>query len=126
MIYFGQHHNIRIVLFVNQTDTSQRLRVTMLSLLVCQPDDLVALQASRGVDGCGGFSIELQILSGPDDKPTALSVQVIQPLEIQISPIHNLDTSCQNRNYIQDVHIMGLAIGNMDKVAIEPSKSIIV
>ena len=115
MGYVGQQNNVLIILLVNQTHTSQRLRVMMLGLLPCQADHLITLQAARGVDGCGGFSIELQILPSPDDKATALTVQVIQPLEIQISPIHNVDTACQNRDHIQDVYIMGLAIGNMDE-----------
>ncbi len=115
MGYVGQQHNVLIVLLVNQPDTSQRIRVIMLGLIPCQADYLITLQATRGVDGCGGFSIELQILPGPDYKSTALTMQVIQPLEIQVSPIHNVDTSCQNRDHIQDVHIMGLAIGYMDK-----------
>jgi hypothetical protein len=111
----GQQHNILIVLLVNQTDTPQRFRVTILGLIPCQPDDLIALQTGRGVDGCGGFSVELQIHPGSDDKATALSVQVIQPLEIQISPIHKVDAAGKDRDHIQDLHIIGLAIENMDK-----------
>lgn len=115
MGYVGQQHNILIILLVNQTNTSQRLRVMMLGLIPCQADYLITLQAAGGVHRCGGFSIEPQILLGSDDKAAALPVQVIQPLEIQVSPIHDVDTACPNRDHIQNVHIMGLAIGNMDK-----------
>lgn len=115
MGYVAQQNDVLIIFLVNQTNTSQRLRVMMLGLIPCQADHLITLQAARGVDGCGGFSIEPQILLGSDDKATALTVQVIQAFEIQVSPIHNVDTACQNRDHIQNVHIMGLAIGNMDK-----------
>lgn len=111
----GQQNDILIVFFVNQANTPQRFRITMLGLIACQPDDLVTLQPGRRVDRCGGFTIELQILSGSDNKATALAVQMIQPLEIQISSVHNVDTSCQNRDHVQDVYIMHFAIGNMDK-----------
>jgi hypothetical protein len=108
-------NNLLIVLLVNQANTSQGFRVTMLGLIACQPDDLITLQPGREVDRRGRFSIILQILSGPDDKATALAVQVMQPLEVQVSPVHNVDASCENRDHIQDVHIMHFAIGNMDK-----------
>ena len=115
MGYVGQQNNVLIILLVNQTHTSQRLRVMMLALIPCQADQLITLQATRGVDWCGGFSIEPEILPGSDDKATALPVQVIQPFEIQITSIHDVDTACQNRDHIQNLYIMGLAIGNMDK-----------
>jgi len=113
--YIGQQNYILIVLLVNQANTSQGFRVTMLGLIACQPDDLITLQPGREVDRRGGFSIILQILSGPDDKATALAVQVMQPLEVQVSPIHNVDASCENRDHIQDIYIVHFAIGNMDK-----------
>ena len=116
MGYVGQQNNVLIILLVNQTHTSQRLRVIMLGLISsCQADYLITLQAADGVDRCGGFSIEPQILFGSGDKAAALPVQVIQPFEIHVSPIHDVDTACQNRDHIQNVHIVGLAIENMDK-----------
>src|SRR6056297_3730049 len=91
--HVGQQHNILIVLLINQSNTSQEFRVTVLGHLPCQPDDLIALQSGRDVDRCGGFAIELQILFGPDHKPTAVAVQVIEPLEIEVPPLQNVETA---------------------------------
>jgi len=111
----GKQDNILIVLMIDEMYTPQGLRVTMLGILVGQPDDLVALQAGRAIDWSGGFSIESQILFSPDDKQTSSLVQVIQAFVIQIPAIHNVDTACHDWNHIQDVDVVGPSVRYVNK-----------
>lgn len=111
----GQQDNILIVFRIDQANPSQGFRVTMLALLSRQPDDLVTLQPARRIDRRRGFPVESQVLFGPDHKAAATGVQVIQALVIQIGAIHDVDAAGQDRDYIQDVYIVGLAVGDMDK-----------
>ena len=111
----GQKNNMLLAVGINQTYTSQSLRITILGLGAGQSDDLIALQAGVWIDRRGGFAIILQVLFGPDHKAAALAVQVVQTLKIQVPTIHNVDASGQDRDHVQDLHIVGLAVGNMDK-----------
>lgn len=111
----GQQDNILMMFLINQSDPSQGIRITVFGLWSRQPDDLVALQPGRGVNRRGGFPVELQVFSGPGDKPASLAMKMIQPFEIQVPPVHNVDTAGQDRDHIQEVYIVSLSIGNMDK-----------
>jgi len=111
----GKQDNILIVFGINQMNTSQGFRVTMLGLLAGQPDDLVALQAGRTINWGGGFPIEPQILFGSNDKPTSTAVQVIQALVIQIRTIHNVDAAGHDWDHIQDVDIVGSSVRYVNK-----------
>jgi hypothetical protein len=111
----GKKNNILIVFGINQTNTSQGFRVTMLGLLAGQPDDLVALQAGRGIDRRRGFSIEPQILFGSNDKEASSLMQVVQAFVIQIRTVHNVDAAGHDWNHIQDVDVVGPSVRYVNK-----------
>lgn len=111
----GQKDNILLGLGIDQTNPTHRPRISSLGFGAGQPDDLIALQTAGRINRRGGFAIILQILFGPNYKPSTLAVQVVQTLKIQVSTIHNIDAAGQDRDHVQDLYIVGLAVGNMDK-----------
>jgi len=111
----GKQNNILIIFRVDQPNPPQGFRITMFRFGTRQSNNLVALQAGRAIDRRGGFSVEPQILFGSNDEEASRVVQMIQTLVIQVPAVHNVDASGHNWDHIQDVHIVGLAIGDVNK-----------
>jgi len=116
----GQQDYVIMIFRINQPNTPQGMRVTLFGLGACQSDKLVALQTGRGINRCGRFSVKLQILLGSDHKTTTIGVQMIQALVIQVGTIHNIDAAGNDGNHIQDLHIVGPAVRNVNKCRYSP------
>ncbi len=116
----SQQDYVIMIFRINQPNTPQGMRVTLFGLGACQSDNLIALQSGRGINRCGGFSVKLQILLGSDHKSTTTGVQMIQALVIQVGTIHNIDAAGNDGNHIQDLHIVGPAVRNVNKCRYSP------
>ncbi len=90
-------------------------RVILIGLFPGQDDRLVAPQASRLVDRMRIDSPILEVGLGARDEEGLRLMQDIESGEVDIAPIHDIEAACLEGHLVEDVHIVQLAIRNMDE-----------
>lgn len=76
---------------------------------------LIADQSGTSIHRIGVAALGLQVRFGTGDKEAAGLVQVMQPLKVHVAPIHHVVGACFRRELIEDVDVVHLAVGDVDK-----------
>ncbi len=94
---------------------SQRHRVILTGLWPGQHDRLVATQAGRFVDRMRIDPPVLEVGLGPCDKEGLRPMQGMEPGEVDIAPIHDVEAAGLEGDLVEDIHIVQLALRDMDE-----------
>ena len=79
-----------------------------------QGDDLIAEDSGRFVDFERVQTVENEIAFGAGYEEGRSECDVVKSAEIQISTIHNIEGSRFERQLIEKVNVVNLAVGNQD------------
>ncbi len=111
----GKKDEQLIIFSIIEFYTSQMDRVILTGLFPGQHDRLVASQAGRLVDWTRIDSPILEVGLGTCDKEGLRLMQDIQSGEVDIATIHDVEAACLEDHLIEDVHIVQLAVRDMDE-----------
>ena len=89
--------------------------VVPLSLCSFESNNLVAPQAAPGVDVVRFDHIKAHVALGPQNEECAAAMNPVEALEIDISPVHDIDASGLEQNRIEDVHVVNAPVCDADK-----------
>lgn len=96
-------------------DTPQLLWIKFCRHGAGQNDRLVAVQASAPVHRPGIEPAEGQILFGPDDKEGQGFCQLVEPKEVEITTVYDVERADFQNQVVQNVDVVQLAVGNVDE-----------
>ena len=80
-----------------------------------EPDNLVASHSRLRIDRVGLQPVELEVRFGAGDEERPRQDKAIKALEIEITPIHHIEGSRLQDQFVQDLHIGLFSLGNRDK-----------
>jgi len=87
----------------------------LLRIKASQRTQLVADDAGRAVCRQRVSTREAQIRLGSRHEETACLVQAMQPSEVEIAAIHDVERACLGNDLVEDVHIVQLAVADVDE-----------
>ena len=104
-----------LALGIFDSDASDRCWKVLLRIETIQRTQLVADDASRTIHWQGVLSSKTQIRLGSGYKETACLVQPMQPGEVEITTVHDVERTCLGNNLVENIYIVQLAIADMNK-----------
>jgi hypothetical protein len=113
--YVGKYDNILIILLVNYMYSVQDIRILSFGFWTNQSYGLVTLQAFMSVNRDGAFTIKPHVLLGSYHKLSTLPVNLKQSLEVNITPVHVVDSTGLNGYIIENVDVVYKPVSDMNK-----------
>ena len=98
-----------------EANTPQILGVMTMTVITVQRNALVANNAGGPVDGRPIDAPCIEIRFGTGYKETASSMQCIEAGEVQVCPIHDVECSRFWNKEIENIDVVPLAVGDVDK-----------
>jgi hypothetical protein len=102
-------------LWIFEADTPEMLRVTVTGKRSVEGDGLVADDACRPVAGSRVDAPGIGVRLRPGDKKRTRLIECEQPLEIEIRPIHHVESTGLGDQQIEHVDIVQFAVGDVDE-----------
>ena len=99
---------------IEKTDTAQTLGVSLHRVEPFQQNRLIALNASRFVDIVRDYATETEVLPRPGNEKCAGQSPATQPRKIEVSAVHNVESSRLQHDVIEEKHIVQLGRCNAD------------
>ena len=78
-------------------------------------DGLVADDAGVLIDWTGVNPARIEIALGPSHKKSASNLYPVESFEVDIGPVHGIESAGFDEQRIEDIDIVILAIGDVDK-----------
>ena len=107
---------------VDKPDATQFVGVTLRRVDPREDDGLVGPYPGRFVDGCGIQPAIAKILLRPDDEEGRAVRESMKPFEVQIPPVHHVVRSRLGDQFVQDVDVVPLPVGDLDERGDVPPK----
>jgi len=104
-----------LALGIFDSDASDRRWKVLLRIEPVQRTQLVADDASRTIHWKGVLPRKTQIRLGSCYKETASLVQPMQPGEVEITSVHDVEGARLGNDLVENIHIVHLPIADMDK-----------
>ena len=111
----GQKDEQPVVFGVVEFYPPQLNRIVLTGLGASQQNRLVAAQARALVHGTRVDAPVLQIGFGANNEKGLRLMQRMEPVEIDIAPIHHIKAARLENHLIEDIHVVQLAIRDMDE-----------
>src|SRR3990172_5592287 len=106
----GKKDEQLVVFDVVELHSPQVDRIVLAGMAASEPDGLIAAQAGCLVDGVRINAPVLQIGFGTRDEESLGLMQGIEPSEIDITAIHDIETAGFESQLIENIHIPQLAV----------------
>ena len=110
----GQENQIPVVLRVVITDPAQRQRKVLVGFGQGEGADLIAAQSRRRIYRPRNVPGKTQVVLGPGDKESPRAGQSVQPLKIQIAPVHDIKSSGLEYQLVEPKHVVLTGFGDME------------
>ncbi len=104
-------------------DAPDRRWEMLLRIKAGQRAELVADDARRSICWPGVSPSEAQICLGSRHKETACLVQTMQSGEVEIAAIHDVERPSLGNDLVENVHIVQLAVADVDEAGMLPRRS---
>src|SRR5262245_13515014 len=102
-------------LAVAVANAPQPLGIALLGVKDDQLHILVANQSRAAIDGPRADTLEFEVGSGTGNEEALALMEPVEPLEVEVSAIHNIEGTRLGDEHIEDVDVVQFAIGNMDE-----------
>ena len=93
----------------------QRNRIVLAGMDASEPDGLIAAQAGCLVDAVRIDASVLQIGFGTRDEESLGLMQDVEPSEIDITAIHDIETAGFESQLVENIHIPQLAVRDVNE-----------
>ena len=111
----GEEYQRLARLGIFETDTAQMLGVVLADVEAVHGDGLIADHA-RGPVGCAGVNASgVHPALGSGDKEGTRLMQTVKPREIQIAPIHYVESPGLDVQEVEHIDLVHLAVADVDK-----------
>ncbi len=111
----GKKDEQLVVFNVVELHSPQVDRIVLAGMGASEPDGLIAAQAGCLVDGVRINTSILQIGFGTRDEESLGLMQDIEPSEIDITAIHDIETAGLESQLIENIHIPQLAVRDVNE-----------
>ena len=98
-----------------EADSTERCVEILLGVKARQHDGLVANQAGAAIDGMRVATLGFEVGFGPGDKETFRIVQLIKPIEIDVTSVHDVESAGFGQQQIEDVDVVQFAIADVEE-----------
>src|SRR3989338_318045 len=105
----------RLALRIFDFDAPDRRWEMLLRIETGQRTQLVADDASRAICWQGVSSRKAQIRLGTRHEETACLVQTMQPGEVEIAAIHDVERPSFGNDLVENIHVVQLAVADVDE-----------
>jgi len=102
--YVGTYDDILIVFFVYYMESSLDIEIICYGFRQGQTDLLITLQVGIESNRTGAFPVILKVFSGSNNELTASDVDFVQTGEVDVSPIHDVNSPGLNGNLVYDMN----------------------
>ena len=106
----GQKHKILSRIRSLEADTPQQFGIVLPNVVPIQGNALIADNASLSVRGCRVQPVRVHVALGSGDKESARLMQSEQAAEIQIAPIHDVESPGLDSEHVQHIDFVNLAV----------------
>ena len=104
-----------VVLAIIESDPAQMFRIFGFRSWSGQDDRLIRDQIHGFIDGPRVDAARLEIRLGPDDEKHSVLMKGIEPEEVQIRPVQDIEGSGLERKIVEDPDIVRFSFCHMDK-----------
>ncbi len=111
----GQENQFLLVLDIEEPDATEFVGVMLGRVDPRQDDGLVGTHPGCFVDGFGIDATIPQVRLGPCDEESEAKRKGMKPREVEISPIHHVIRSGFGNKFVEDMHVVPLAVGDLDE-----------
>src|SRR5659263_263908 len=111
----GQENQFLLVLDVEEPDATEFVGIMLGRVDARQGDGLVGTHTCRFVDGPGVHTTKPQVRLGPCDEEGQTKRESMKSFEVEISPIHHIIRSGFGNKFVEDMHVVPLAVGDLDE-----------
>lgn len=105
----------RLALGILDADSTQGRRVVLDCVETGQCANLIANDAAVPLRLPKVEPLKAQVGLGTDDKEAASLVQAMQLLEVDITPIHDVESTCFRHQHVEDIDLVPLAIADVNE-----------
>ena len=113
----GQEFERLAGILVDVDHATQHIGIALARYLAGEPDVTVADQSGDRLDPLAAHNFELQIVLGAGDKEGAGAMEEIEPGEVDVSPIHDIERARLDQalrsEHIQHPYIVHLAVADV-------------
>ena len=112
---YSAEFNAKVALAALKEDATEFVGVMLGRVDPCEDDGLIGPHPGRLVDGRGIQPTMAKILLGPDDEEGRAIGEGMKPFEVQISAVHHVVRSRLGDQFVQDVDVVPLSVGDLDE-----------
>jgi len=110
-----QEHELLARRWIGVSDAPQGGGVTLMRVEAFQDNCLIETDAETLLDRLGITALEPEVVFGSGDKEGAVAMDTVKSLEVQVCPVHDVERSGFDGQFVEDVDVVNLAGGNNDK-----------
>ena len=111
----GQKRQRLAGLGVVEANAAQMIRVVFCRVEAVEHDALIADDSAGPVHGMRVHAPRIHVLLGAGDEEGSGLMHSVQPHEVQIAPVHDVETARLDKKDVQHIDIVQLAIADVDK-----------
>ena len=98
-----------------ESDSTQWRVEILLRVKAREHDSLIADQSCAAVDGMGIAALGFEIGLGAGDKETLRLVQLIKPIEIDVTSVHDVESAWLGHQQIENVDVVQFAVADVNE-----------
>lgn len=111
----GKEHQVLAGYGIFESDTTQGRVEILLGVKAREHDGLIADQAGAAIDGMGITALGFEVGLGTGDKEAFRLVQLIEPIEVDVASVHDVESTGLGQQEIEDIDVVQFAVADMEK-----------
>lgn len=111
----GQKHQCLALVGILEANAPYVLGIAPMTVISVQSDTLIADDTGRTICRRGIDASRIDVRFGSGDEEASGLVQCIQAIVVHIGSIHHVNGAWLGNKQVQDIDVVQLAVGNMDK-----------
>src|ERR1019366_10147338 len=111
----GQEHQVLAGFGIAIADAAQVARVVLGGIEAVESNALVADESCVAIYRRRVYAPCIQVSLGARDEETSRLIQRIEPLEVQVTPIHDVEGAGLDEQQVQYIDVVHLAVGDVDE-----------
>ena len=109
----GKEHQVLAGCGIFESDPTQGGVEVLLGVKAREHDGLIADQSGAAIDGMGIAALGFEIGFGTGDKEAFRLVQLIEPIEVDVTSVHDVESAGLGQQEIEDVDVVQFAVADV-------------
>src|SRR5664280_3030266 len=111
----GQEHQVLAGLGIAIADAAQVAGVVLVGIEAVKGDGLVADEPRIAIHRRRIQAPCIEVLLGARDEEASRLIERVEPLEVQVTPIHDVEGAGLDKKQVQYIDVVHLAVGDVDE-----------